>query len=341
MADAAHRHRPPLGGGATASMTAISPRILVVKLGALGNVILSLGPFGAIRSHHPDAHITLLTTAAFANWLRTAPWFDSVWIDERAEWWNLLEWLRLRRRLAAARFDRVYDLQTSNRSSRYFRLFPRSRRPEWSGIAAGCSFPDRDPNRDRLHDVDRQFGQLRQAGIVHPKPADLSWSTGDIGPFVLPTLFALLAPGSSPHRPVKRWPAARYAELASVLVASGTTPVVIGTAPERPLARAIQYIVPAAIDLTGRTDLAQLTTLARTATIAIGNDTGPMHLIAAAGCPCIVLFSRDSDPALCAPRGPRVSVVRRHDLGQLDVAAVIEAMTAPTVGPVAEILVAG
>ena len=47
--------------------------------------------------------------------------------------------------------------------------------------------------------------------------------------------------------------------------------------------------------------------------------------IAAAGCPSVVLFSRDSDPALCAPRGPCVSVLRRPDLGRLDVATVLHA----------------
>ena len=74
-------------------------RILVVKLGALGNVILSLGPFATIRRHHAGAHITLLTTAPFADWLARSPWFDAVWIDERPEWWDLAGWLRLRRRL--------------------------------------------------------------------------------------------------------------------------------------------------------------------------------------------------------------------------------------------------
>ena len=106
-----------------------------------------------------------------------------------------------------------------------------------------------------------------------------------------------------------------------MLAERGLTPVVLGTAPERPLARAI----PGAIDLTGRTDLAQLTSLARGARIAIGNDTGPMHLIAAAGCPSVVLFSRDSDPALCAPRGPAVQRAATARPRRLEVATVIEA----------------
>jgi ADP-heptose:LPS heptosyltransferase len=310
------------------SPEAVSPqpsRILVIKLSALGNVILSLGPFAAIRRHHQDAHITLLTTAPYAAWLATAPWFDAVWTDGRHEWWDVPGLLRLRRQLIGGRFERVYDLQTSSRSSRYFHLLPHRDRPEWSGIAHGCALPDRDPNRNNLHDTDRQFGQLRQAGIPLREPADLSWSHGDIGAFALPANFALLAPGSSPHRLVKRWPIARYGELASMLNARGITPVVIGTEPERGLAQAVRASVPGAIDLTGRTDFGQLASLARASRIAIGNDTGTMHLIAAA-CPSVVLFSRDSDPALCAPRGPRVSVLRRPDLAQLDAASVMNAV---------------
>ena len=60
------------------------------------------------------------------------------------------------------------------------------------------------------------------------------------------------------------------------------------------------------------------------AVAAVGNDTGPMHLIAAAGCASIVLFSDDSDPALCAPRG-RVTVLRRPDLASLEVSEVAAA----------------
>jgi ADP-heptose:LPS heptosyltransferase len=298
-------------------------RILVIKLSALGNVILSLGPFAAIRQHHRAAEVTLLTTAPYAAWLAEAPWFDRVLVDQRPDWWNLPALLRLRRMLRAGHFDRVYDLQTSSRSSWYFRLFAPGQRPEWSGIAPGCSHPHRDLDRDIMHDIDRQFAQLAYAGITERPPADLSWNTADIGRFNLPARFALLVPGSSPHRPVKRWPAASYAAVAGRLLDTGITPVVLGTAAERDLATTICATVPAAIDLTGRTGLADLAPLARAAQVAIGNDTGPMHLIAAAGCRSIVLFSHDSDPERCAPRGLSVSVLRRPDLMSLPVEAVL------------------
>lgn len=298
-------------------------RILVLKLGALGNVVLSFGPFAAIRRYHADAHITLLTTKPYADWLSRSPWFDSIRIDGRPEWWDLPGWLRLRRLLLQGGFDRAYDLQTSRRSSRYYQLFPRGRRPDWSGIARGCSLPDSDPNRNHLHDIDRQFGQLRQAGIPFREPPDLSWSRASIDGFALPRDIALLVPGSAPHRLLKRWPAAHYRQLSAMLAEQGMTPVVIGSAMERPLAEAILRDGPG-IDLTGRTDLDQVVALARAARLAIGNDTGPMHLIAAAGCASLVLFSHDSDPALHAPRGASVSILRRPDLRQLEARTVMD-----------------
>lgn len=296
-------------------------RILVIKLGALGNIVLSLGPFAAIRRYHPDAEITLLTTRPYAAWLSGAPYFDRVWIDTRAAWWDVPGWWALRRRLVTPAFMRVYDLQTSARSNWYYRLFPRPR-PSWSGIAPGCSHPDRAPDRDRLHDFDRQANQLRQAGIPDVPPADLSWTVGDLSRFLLPASFALLVPGSSAHRPGKRWPARCYAALATELASRGLIPVVLGSAAEKPLAQAI--LPPTGgIDLTGRTDLGDLASLARSAKLAIGNDTGPMHLIASVGCPSVVLFSGESEPALCAPRGPAVRVLRRPSLTELPVTEVL------------------
>jgi ADP-heptose:LPS heptosyltransferase len=296
--------------------------ILVVKLGAFGNIILSLGAFAAIRRHHAGARISVLTSETYAPWLRTFPYFDAVLVDPRPRWWDLVSQRRLGRMLADGQFSRVYDLQTSTRSSRYFHLFAVKHRPEWSGIAFGCALPDRDPRRNVLHDIARQQGQLRQAGISEFPPADLSWCRGDIARFALPDDFALLVPGSSPDRLAKRWPAVRYQSLAERLAARGVTPVVIGSAAEKALAAAI----PAAIDLTGETGFPDLADLARAARFAVGNDTGPMHLIATAGCAAVTLFSNDSNPSQCAPSGRWTRILQRPDLADLPVEAVLESL---------------
>jgi ADP-heptose:LPS heptosyltransferase len=305
----------------------VSERILVIKLGALGDIVLALGPMAAIRRHHPDARITALTTAPYAALLSASPYVDEVWIDTKPRFWHVGVWRALRRRLRDAGFTRVYDLQTSDRSSFYFQLMGPEPRPEWSGIATSCSHPHRNPQRDRLHTLDRQADQLRLAGIVSVPPPDLSWLKADIQHFALTAPYALLAPGGAETRPRKRWPVERFAALASLLSAQSIQPVILGTAPEQALADVILKACPSARNLMNQTDLAQIATLARQARLAVGNDTGPMHLIAAAGCPSVVLFSEDSDPALCAPRG-RVSILRRPDLAELPLDAVTAALPA-------------
>jgi len=299
-----------------------APNILVIKLGAFGNIILSLAAFAAIRRHHATARISVLTTAPYAEWLGSFPYFNQVLIDPRPAWWDLAGLRRLRRMLTEERFSRIYDLQTSARSSRYFHVFPAKCRPEWSGIAFGCALPDRDPRRNVLHDIDRQQGQLRQAGISVFPPADLSWCRAEIARFALPKDFALLVPGSSPNRLAKRWPADRYEALAETLAGRGITPVVVGTSAEAPLAA----LIPSAIDLTGQTSFADLAEMARQARFAVGNDTGPMHLIATAGCAAITLFSKDSNPSQCAPRGRWTRLLQRPDLADLPLEAVLECL---------------
>ena len=293
-------------------------RVLVIKLGALGDVVLAFGPFAAIRARHPGAHVALLTTAPFAGLARASPWFDAVHVDARPAWWNLPGLRRLAGLLRG--FDLVYDLQTSARTSRYFRL---AGRPRWSGIARGASHPHANAARDAMHTVERQREQLAMAGIPCVPPPDLGWLTRG-GPALSPP-YALLVPGAAPHRPAKRWPAASFGQLAARLAADGIRPVVAGTGAEAGLAAAIVAACPQALDLTGRTSLPELAGLAARAAFAVGNDTGPMHLAAAVGCRCVVLFSGASDPALTAPIGD-VAVLRAPDLADLPVERVAAAL---------------
>ncbi|TCS60661.1 glycosyltransferase family 9 protein [Varunaivibrio sulfuroxidans] len=313
-------------------------RILVIKLGALGDFVQALGPMAAIRRHHADAHITLMTTRPYVDFARAGGLFDDVYCDARPKIWQLGGLLALRRWLRAGRFAMVYDLQTASRTSLYHRLMGR---PPWSGIAPGCSHPHANPARDAMHTVDRQREQLAMAGIADVPPGDVSWARmavkGIAGSaaahFAVSSPFALLVPGGAPHRPEKRWPADRFAELARRLGARAITPVVLGTENETAAVAVITRAAPSAVSLAGRTDFIDIAALAREACGAVGNDTGPMHLIATAGAPAVVLFSEASDPALCAPRGAGVRIVRRPTLDRLDVDAVAAALDAITPPP--------
>ncbi len=299
-------------------------RILIIKLGALGDLVQAFAPFAAIRRHHRDDRVVLLTTRPFLALCRASPWFDEVLVDERPPWWRLGRVMTLRRMLQG--YDFVYDLQTSGRSSRYFRL---AGRPPWSGIAPGASHPHDNPARDRMHTRERQADQLARAGIAPVPPPDLGWLAAD-GPH-LDAPYALLVPGAAPHRPAKRWPVERFAELAVWLAGRGVRPVVVGAAGDAPLAQAIRQASPQALDLTGRTSLLELGGVAARAALAVGNDTGPMHLAAAMGTRCLVLFSAKSDPALTAPRGPdpqSVTILQVRDLATMPVSDVVARVAA-------------
>ncbi len=302
-------------------------RILVIKLGALGDFVLAMGPFKAIRQAHPDAHIVLLTIPALAACARASGYFDAVWTDSRPGFRRLRAWLALRRKLRGGGFQRVYDLQTSDRSSWYFCLMGPGRRPEWSGIARFCSHRHKNPDRDLMHTVERQSEQLAAAGIGHVPPADLSWARSDVARFELAPRFVLLVPGGAPHRPRKRWPVENYVALAERFKDQEVKPVLLGSGAEELIAAEILRRAPMVKSLVGETTIEDIAVLACMAAGAVGNDTGPMHVIAAAGCPAVVLFSDESDPALARPRGPSVTIVRRGDLADLPLQEVAAALS--------------
>jgi ADP-heptose:LPS heptosyltransferase len=302
-------------------------------LSALGDIVQAMGAASAIRVHHPGAAIVLLTTKPYAELMRQAPYFDEVWVDERPR--DPVGLWRLMRRLRAERFDRVYDLSTRQRSALYYRLMRRPlwshAGPEWSGIVPGASHRQPDTaERRRMHTLDREADQLRWAGITAPiPPPDMSWAAADISRFALPPGYVLLMPGAAPHREKKRWPLGRFIELARRIAAARLTPVIVGGCAEKELGRAIAAAVPEARDLTGETEFGDIVALGAGARRAVGNDTGPMHLAVVGGAPATVLYSAASDPALTAPRGPDVVILRRDNLVDLPVDEVAATLGLP------------
>ena len=299
-------------------------RLLVIKLSALGDFIQALGPMKAIRDHHPNAHITLLTTAPYVELGKACGYFDAIWQDIRPKPWQVRRTLRLKQQLKSGHFDKVYDLQTSDRSSSYFKLM--GGKVKWSGIAKGCSHPHLNPKRNFMHTIERQREQLEMAGIYKTPLSDLSWANSDVSHFNLPSDFALVVPGGSAHRPDKRWTTQGFRDACTFLLEKGITPVLIGTLQEADILAEISKNVPNAIDLSSKTSFLELCTLARMAKIALGNDTGPMHLFALSNCPSLVLYSHASDPELCGQRGEKVEILRTDSLQNLAAETVFEAM---------------
>ncbi len=290
-------------------------KILVIKLGALGDFIYALGPMAAIRKNHSNARISLLTTKPFEKLGRDCGYFDEIWIDEKPKF-NPLSWLALKNRLNRAGFNRVYDLQNNERTGRYFTLF--HPQPEWVGVAIGASHRNTSPERTKFNAYFGHVQTLALAGIDDVQLDELSWMTGRIDVATIPRPYVLLVPGSSPQHPQKRWPVKHYRVLAEKMLAAGLHPVVIGGAAETELAETICRNL-SCTNLAGKTKLEDLPQLARDAAGAVGNDTGPMHIIAVTGCPSLMLFSTAaSNIQKHGPLGARVQAIEIMDLSDLD-----------------------
>jgi ADP-heptose:LPS heptosyltransferase len=315
-------------------------RVLVIKFGGLRDFVQALAAAKVIRDYHFGARIMLLTADEYKGFAEKCPFFDTVEVAGNAS--DPQQIAQVIRRVRKAKFDMVYDLECSARTNQFY-LGLKPWPPRWSGTASNCSHPYNDPERDRIHKIDRFADQLHAAGLGPPGgwPAgggplpDLSWvrmSHRDPprlqpGFFSLKQPYVLLIPGADVERPDHLWPIEKYSELSRQLVARGLGVAVIGGPAEREIGVSINRAEPKARNLVSRTDLFQVAALAERAAAVVGDDSGPMHIAAAAGAPCVVLYAADQETALVAPRG-RAGVLKllAPYLGDLPVGDVIRAI---------------
>jgi len=279
----------------------MTERILVIKLGALGDLVLCMSAFAAIRAEHPDAQIALLTGPPFAAFGLMMPWFDKVFLDPRPKVTEPLKWFKLIRDMRSFAPTRVYDFQGKTRQTILYHALGK---PAWSGAAKGCSFPRPWPPAAGTHYTAFLDAQLESAGVALGVAPDLAWLDAPLDDLKVPEKFALLIMGCSPQHPHKRWPAAHFAELSRALNGKGLTCLAVGTKADSDSIAQVRSLAPAIVDLCGKTSLKQLAALARQAQIVVGNDTGPTHLAAAVGANTIALMSDKVDPLWSSPRGP-------------------------------------
>ncbi len=296
-------------------------KILVIRLSALGDIIQTFPAFQAIRRHHPDAHITVMTTTPYEELLRASKLFDDVLTYRRMKLYHLKELLIFRQQFLKHGFDRVYDLQLSQRTTFMFKLIGGKRSGiEWVGKAPGGSIQFCEPTI-RINTFNRHQALLAPLGIQLEKQ-DLRY-VGSPLKIELPPRYAVIVPGASnTFNGAKKWPQPYYAALCQYLVNHHITPIIVGGPTEDN--REIQEICPEAIDLTGQTSFSELITISTAACLAVGNDTGPMHLASASLAPVIILFSGKTDPTFALSPEAHIHWLQTENLADLQPATVIK-----------------
>lgn len=280
-------------------------KILIIKFGALGDMIIASPIIRCLLKRHKGAGIWLLTTPAHAD-LFSGHGDLHIKTAERR---GLAETLRQAGWLRKMRFERIYDLQSSDRSGLLCAL-------SGAGLRIGNHprFPYHiHPARryaGECHCFERlnQMLELADGQRADPKPRlpperaasdkvrdwlkarDLSGRP-----------FALLHAGSSGKHPQKRWP--HYAELARAVFASGVNIIWIGAGEDAALNQRLSRTL--GMDATGEFSVPELIALGQEARFAVTNDSAPMHILSCSGTPVYGLFG---------PTNPR----RNHALGHAE-----------------------
>ncbi|MCG8624314.1 MAG: glycosyltransferase family 9 protein [Proteobacteria bacterium] len=292
-----------------------SEKILVIKHGALGDVMQSMDGFASVRAGHPTAHISVLTTPPYEALLSASPYFNAVLLDTRAPVWNLLAWWRLRAMLKHGDWTRVYDFQCSQRTATYFRIYFKDKQKACDFIGKAKGTSHRLPDLTGLTTSQRGLAVAKRGGCA-PSTPKFDWLTKS--PHPLPAKpYAVFAAGSSPIKPSKRWSPDHYASVAEAVWQQGIRPILVGTTSEAEVAEAILARAPFCLSLLGKTDLFGLAKLFHHAEFTLGNDTGPMFIAARMPSPSLTLMGGDTDPLLSAPAGTRAHWLKTDDLKTL------------------------
>jgi lipopolysaccharide heptosyltransferase I len=300
-------------------------RIVVFRLGAIGDVVRTLPAVRLIRKTWPQAELAWAVEEPASSLLLSHPDLDRVlvlarreivrrgWTHPIASWSVLSDFVK---RLRAVRADLAIDFQGSLKSALLMRL---------SGAARRVGF-DRADTREQAHwfanqrvrlpassrhRVERAVFLARAAGAADgPRVADLALSGAERAQAASRALaiadnrpLIALAPWSSRRQSWKRYPTERWVEVARRLVACGASIVVLSGPGEERQTEQFCREAGSGVVSSGPLPLRELAALIGACRLYVGGDTGPMHLAWAAGVPVVAVYG-PTDPALNAPYGP-------------------------------------
>ena len=294
-------------------------RILVIKLSALGDVILSIPSLKAIRKKYPDAWISVLVGRKSRKVMRNCPYVDDVIVYEEPERRNLWSLIKMAGVLVREDFDMAVDLQ-NNRASHFLSFFSLARLRAGHPNGKWSFFLNRRTSGDfaamgplehqlevlKLIDVDRAektlelWTEKKESDSVREFLA-LQW--------VSPSQILVgINPGSSLRWPTKQWPVENFAKLCDELARRNIRVVITGSEEESgPAEELFRLTRNKPINAVGRTTITELVSLIRRCQVFISSDSAPMHIASASGVPLIALFG-PTDPKrhLVAPESHQV-----------------------------------
>ena len=290
---------------------------LIVRLGALGDIVHAIPVVAALREAYPAARIGWLVHPRFASLLALVDGLDRIHPLDRRSGARAIGEVR------RERYEVCIDLQGLLKSAAVARLSGARRvlgfsRPLLREPAAALAYSATGGDGSG-HVIDKNLSLLSLVGVTSrtrrfplriPETPVVPCTRQILG--VAPAApFALLNPGAA--WPNKRWPAGRFGEVANALeTRTGLRSAVLWGPEEATLAAAVARASGGAAHMAPQTSMIEMLALARAARVVLSGDTGPLHLAAAAGTPVVGIYG-PTPPGRNGPWDPRDGIVSAHE----------------------------
>ena len=300
-------------------------RVLIVRVGAMGDVLHALPAVAALRAERPDWVIDWAVDTRWAALLadgKTGPVVSAVhlaptkeWSRKPFSWATLKSVLDLRRKLRKAKYDLVVDMQGTLRSAVIGRMAGAKQFVGYADPreAVAAKFYKTRAARRGVHVVEQGAALLGGACGLALNPREVALPRIEWAENWAEQEAVLLRPlcvlGTGGGWGAKQWPVARYGELAIRLKRMGFDVVVNAPRKDDVVALAVVETSEEAARMVV-CNVAGLVALLRRTDLFVGGDSGPTHLAAALAVPTVALFG-PTDPARNGPWGPGICRVLR------------------------------
>lgn len=274
-------------------------RILFITATRIGDAILFSGPLAHLAATYPDAQITVACGPLAAPLFRAAPGVSDVIVMAKRKGGG--HWIDLWRRAVMTRWDIVVDMRGSLTS--------------WVLRAGVRRVNRRKPGHIHRHRV-IEAGEVLKLDPAPPPELWLDEAARAAARSALPTGAPVLALSPAAAAPFKEWPAAQFAALANALTApdgamAGASVALFGGPGDEACTAAVAAAIESApvVDLAGKLGILETGACLAAARLFVGNDSGLMHMAAAAGTPTLGLFG-PTDEGVYGPWGDQARSVR-------------------------------
>ena len=285
--------------------------ILIIKLGSLGDVVQISGALRDIREHHKNEKITILTTSKYINLFKNCPYVDNCLEDERLPRYNIFYLLRLRKIINSLNFNKVYDLQNSNRTNFYRKFLFNVK--NWS---SSRDIPENKYNNSVLQRFDEQLRKSNIKTLYTLKP-DFSWAAEKANNYNLNTdkKYILFFPFCSRDLIHKRWP--YFSELINLIKQNHPEYSLVVAPGPGEIEEAKSLDIKIALNNNLPLNFFELASLIKKSHLVIANDTGPAHMAAHLGARGFALFGPHTTPEKVSIEREKFIALQTMDLKSL------------------------